>query len=203
MSRIAPRTVPGPVHLTVSDLGRSVEYYREAVGLELLEQGAGRASLGTGGRELLVLDEEPGARSSRGHTGLYHFALLVPERVQLAAWLAHAARDGVPLVGLSDPARLRHALIVLAVGGLTATLVGALKILLSRPRRRQEPTRTPTPATVDAFHQTLARLGLDCVLWGPGSIDVAHKPDEFLPVNQFVEAGRILDEAIVHFAGKR
>jgi catechol 2,3-dioxygenase len=90
------------VHLTVSELDRSLEYYRDAVGLEVLELGAGRATLGAGGRELLVLVEEPGARSSRGYTGLYHFALVVPERAQLAAWLAHAARDGVPLVGLSD-----------------------------------------------------------------------------------------------------
>ena len=90
------------MHVTVSDLGRSVDYYRVAVGLEVLERGADRASLGTGGGELLVLVEEPGARSARGYSGLYHFALLVPERSQLAAWLAHAARDGVPLVGLSD-----------------------------------------------------------------------------------------------------
>jgi catechol 2,3-dioxygenase len=101
-SAIAPQTRPGPVHVTVSDLARSVDYYREAVGLEVVEQGAGRASLGAGGGELLVLVEEEGAHSSRGYSGLYHFALLVPERVQLAAWLAHAARDGVPLVGLSD-----------------------------------------------------------------------------------------------------
>jgi catechol 2,3-dioxygenase len=90
------------VHVTVSDLGRSVEYYREAVGLEVLERGAGRARLGTCGTELLVLVERPGARPARGYTGLYHFALLVPERVQLACWLAHAVRDGVRLVGLSD-----------------------------------------------------------------------------------------------------
>ena len=37
-----------------------------------------------------------------GHSGLYHFALLLPERVDLARWLAHAARDRVSLVGLSD-----------------------------------------------------------------------------------------------------
>jgi len=42
------------------------------------------------------------ARPSTGYTGLYHFALLVPERADLARWLAHAARDRVPLVGLSD-----------------------------------------------------------------------------------------------------
>ena len=101
-SEIAPQTRPGPVHLTVSDLTRSLAYYGRAVGLEVLERGADRATLGSGGRELLVLVEEPGARSSHGYAGLYHFALLVPERVQLAAWLAHAARDAVPVVGLSD-----------------------------------------------------------------------------------------------------
>ena len=44
-----------------------------------------------------MLVEEPGARPAAGYTGLYHFALLVPERAELARWLAHAARDRVPL----------------------------------------------------------------------------------------------------------
>jgi catechol 2,3-dioxygenase len=51
---------------------------------------------------LLVLVEERGARSGAGYTGLYHFALLVPQRIDLARWLAHAGRDRVQLVGLSD-----------------------------------------------------------------------------------------------------
>jgi catechol 2,3-dioxygenase len=92
----------GPVHLTVSDLERSLDFYRRAIGLDVLERGEGRASLGAGDRELLALFEEPGARPSTGRTGLYHFALLLPERSALAAWLAHAARDRVPLTGLSD-----------------------------------------------------------------------------------------------------
>jgi catechol 2,3-dioxygenase len=99
---IPAATTMGAVHLTVADLGRSLDYYRQAVGLEVLEQAAGRASLGTGGAELLQLVEEPGARPALGHTGLYHFALVVPDRVDLARWLAHAARDRVSLVGLSD-----------------------------------------------------------------------------------------------------
>jgi acetylornithine deacetylase len=45
----------------------------------------------------------------------------------------------------------------------------------------------------------LSRLGLDCVLWGPGSIEVAHKPNESLPVAEFVRAGELLDR-IVHRA---
>lgn len=100
--RIAPGTTVGPVHLTVADLGRSVAYYREAIGLELLGVDGTRASLGAGGRELVALVEEPGARPAAGFTGLYHFALLVPRRADLAAWLAHAARDRVALTGLSD-----------------------------------------------------------------------------------------------------
>lgn len=62
----------------------------------------GRASLGAGTTELLVLVEEPGARQATGFTGLYHFALLLARRADLARWLTHAAHDRVPLVGLSD-----------------------------------------------------------------------------------------------------
>ena len=99
---ISPVTTLGPVQLTVSDLDRSVEYYEAAVGLETLERVHGRATFGAETRPLLELVEAPGARPAAGYTGLYHFALLLPQRVDLARWLAHAARDRVPLVGLSD-----------------------------------------------------------------------------------------------------
>ena|SRR5215470_12990719 len=101
-SEIAAETTVGPVHLTVSSLDRSLEYYEREIGLEMLERSARHVRLGAGGRELLLLVEEPGARPARGFTGLYHFALRVSERVDLARWLAHAARDSVRLVGLSD-----------------------------------------------------------------------------------------------------
>jgi catechol 2,3-dioxygenase len=102
VTAIAPQTTVGPVHLTVADLERSLRYYEDAIGLETLERGPGRGSLGSAGRELLVLVEEPGAKPAPGNTGLFHFALLVPERPALARWLAHAARDRVGLTGLSD-----------------------------------------------------------------------------------------------------
>jgi catechol 2,3-dioxygenase len=101
-AEISELTSIGAVHLTVADLARSLEYYERAIGLRTLQRDAGRASLGVGHRELLVLVEQPDARPSAGYTGLYHFALLVPERVDLARWLAHAATDRVPLTGLSD-----------------------------------------------------------------------------------------------------
>jgi catechol 2,3-dioxygenase len=109
VAEVPAETRMGAVHLTVADLGRSLEYYRWALGLVVREQGGGRASLGaepSGGEDraedLLVLTEQPGARPARGYCGLYHYALLVPERVDLARWLIHAARERVPLVGLSD-----------------------------------------------------------------------------------------------------
>jgi catechol 2,3-dioxygenase len=95
-------TSMGAVHLTVADLGRSLSYYGEAVGLTVREQGPGFASMGAGDVELLGLVEEEGARPASRHTGLYHFALRVPERVDLARWFAHAGRERVPLLGMSD-----------------------------------------------------------------------------------------------------
>ncbi len=99
---ISASTTVGAVYLTVADLSRSLAYYEHVVGLQAISREGSHARLGAGGRELLVLVEEPGAQPARGHTGLYHFALLVPERRDLARWLAHAVRDDVPLVGLSD-----------------------------------------------------------------------------------------------------
>ncbi len=107
VSEVSPPTLPpattvGPVELTVSDLERSQSYYEQVVGLRVLEHGGSRMSLGTDGTELLVLVQEAGARPAVGHTGLFHFALLVPDRPSLARWLAHAGRDSVSLTGLSD-----------------------------------------------------------------------------------------------------
>src|SRR4051794_27779070 len=101
-SKLPDGTRLGAVHLTVSDLERSLAYYQEAIGLSVVERNDRSASLAAGDASLLVLVEEPGARPAAGYTGLYHFALLVPQRHELASWLAHAARDRVPLVGLSD-----------------------------------------------------------------------------------------------------
>jgi catechol 2,3-dioxygenase len=92
----------GAVHLTVADLGRSLEYYRGSIGLRVHDEDSGTARLGTGGEDLLVLTEQPGARPADGYAGLFHFALLVPERRDLARWLAHAAAERVPLTGMSD-----------------------------------------------------------------------------------------------------
>ena len=100
---IAPATRMGLVELSVADLARSLDYWREAIGLRTLSREDGTATLGVD-EPLLRLVERPGARPDTGHTGLYHVALLVPDRPSLARFLAHAARERIPLQGLSDHA---------------------------------------------------------------------------------------------------
>jgi catechol 2,3-dioxygenase len=102
MSVRAP-IAPAEVTLSVADLGRSTDYYENAIGLRVNARENGTARIGVPGRDLLVLEEQPGARPGRGTTtGLFHYALLLPERGALGAWLAHAAATGVHLTGASD-----------------------------------------------------------------------------------------------------
>jgi catechol 2,3-dioxygenase len=98
---IAPDAHMGLVELSVSDLGRSLAYWQDAVGLRVLSRENGTAELGTD-RPLVRFVEEPGARPAQGFTGLFHVALLVPDRPSIGRFLAHTVRDQIPLTGLSD-----------------------------------------------------------------------------------------------------
>jgi catechol 2,3-dioxygenase len=98
---IAPDTHMGLVELSVSDLDRSLEYWQDAIGLRVLSRKNGTAELGTD-TPLVRFVEEPGARPAQGFTGLFHVALLVPDRPSLGRFLAHSVRDQIPLTGLSD-----------------------------------------------------------------------------------------------------
>jgi catechol 2,3-dioxygenase len=99
---LSASTSVGPVSLTVTRLERSLAFYRDVVGLQVLDRGTGRALLGASGKTLVVLVEDSRARSAAGYSGLYHFALLLPQRADLARWLAHAVRDRAQLTGMSD-----------------------------------------------------------------------------------------------------
>jgi catechol 2,3-dioxygenase len=100
--RLPAATRMGEVHLEVSDLERSTDFYERALGLFVHDRDGSRSVLGTGGEPLLVLYEEPGSQPARRFSGLYHYALVVPERSDLAAFLVHVARARVPLSGMSD-----------------------------------------------------------------------------------------------------
>lgn len=103
---IDPGTRLGYVALTVADLKRSLEFYTNAIGLELLSSVASTATMGAGHRPLLQLHEQVGAtawpRGGRSYTGLYHFALLLPTRADLGRWLRHWLELALPAPGQGD-----------------------------------------------------------------------------------------------------
>lgn len=90
----------GAVTLRVHDLPALTAYYRDAIGLGLIRQDATSAELGTGGRVLVRL--EAGATRPTSAAGLFHLAILLPSRRDLANWLKHAAVTRIPLEGASD-----------------------------------------------------------------------------------------------------
>jgi catechol 2,3-dioxygenase len=92
----------GAVELTVTDLDRSVHFYETAIGLRLHGREGDRAALGAGGEDLLVLVEDQDARRTGRHSGLYHFALLMPSRLELARAAARLAITRTRISGASD-----------------------------------------------------------------------------------------------------
>jgi catechol 2,3-dioxygenase len=101
-ARLDPGASIGAVALAVSDLERSIQFYESALGLRVHAREEGAASLGAGGRDLVRLEEVPGARRARHATGLYHFAVLLPSRADLATALLRLAAARAPLGGASD-----------------------------------------------------------------------------------------------------
>lgn len=102
MNTIHPATAIGMVTLTVADLARSLAFYEQNIGLTIQTQTASEAWLGVGNKQLLRLQALPGARYAPRTTGLYHFALRVPTRLELARTIEHLARTQTSIDGASD-----------------------------------------------------------------------------------------------------
>jgi len=92
----------GAAGLSIGDLERSLAFYREVIGMRVLQHDGARATLGVPGRPLLSLEERPGAKRDPELAGLYHFALLLPSRAALGAQLRHLVEIGARLTGAAD-----------------------------------------------------------------------------------------------------
>jgi catechol 2,3-dioxygenase len=102
MVAIHPATDVGMVTLNVSDLRRSLDFYTRMIGLKAFQQGGGGALLGAGSRPILALHETSGAPiPPESATGLYHAAILLPDRRALALKIAQLSAANVPL-GYAD-----------------------------------------------------------------------------------------------------
>jgi catechol 2,3-dioxygenase len=104
---VQPETRIGHVHLKVSDLERSIAFYRDVLGFELQQRyGSQAAFLSAGGYHhhigLNTWESAGGSRPPRGTTGLYHFAILYPTRRELARAFRRLLEHGVRIGGASD-----------------------------------------------------------------------------------------------------
>lgn len=104
MNRIHPRTEIGLVQLKISNMETSLRFYQEVIGLKLVRREGAIAELSAGGEHpLVVLEENPLFRKQRNRStsGLYHFAILLPDRQSLGAALRNLIRHQIP-VGQGD-----------------------------------------------------------------------------------------------------
>jgi catechol 2,3-dioxygenase len=102
-NRIDPATSIGAVGLTVGDLDGAQRFYEQAIGLETFNRSGDTARLGAGGETLVELIGDPDAPPRPpGTSGLFHLAILVPDRVELARALRRVADAGWRFTGASD-----------------------------------------------------------------------------------------------------
>ena len=99
---IHPATTLGPLFLTISDLDRSLDFYQYQLGLQLINRDYDEAYLGVIDRVLVILKEDPAACTSPYNTGLYHFAIRVSSRLDLAKSLQRLASTKTPVQGFAD-----------------------------------------------------------------------------------------------------
>ncbi len=99
---IDPSTHIGAVHLTIGDLSRSIRFYEAHLGFALHRRDDQTAWLGAGGPDLLILTQCERAPRVRGTTGLYHFAILVPSRGDLARALRRLVETETVMQGAAD-----------------------------------------------------------------------------------------------------
>ncbi len=144
--RLPEATHVGAVRLQVSDLPRSLAYYEQVIGLRVLAAGE-TTLLGPHheDRPLVALQTSPGVtRAQRGSFGLYHFALLLPDRAALGRFAAHLAERRIP-IGAADH-RVSESLYLWDPDGL------GIEVYADRPRNSWERSGRELIMTTEPLH---------------------------------------------------
>ena len=103
---IHPATRIGHVHLKVADIERALGFWRDVLGFEVMQQRDGAVFLSAGGYHhhiaLNTWESKGGSPPPLGTTGLYHVAVLYPDRKALAEALRRVVAAGITIDGASD-----------------------------------------------------------------------------------------------------
>ena len=192
----------GPVRLQVADVKRSIGYYERVIGLRVLRSDRSWAILGAHNDDvpLVELRERPGGTPvpRRGRLGLYHYAILLPDRASLGRFLAHLSRLG-EYAGMSDHL-VSEAIYVTDPDGL------GIEVYADRPRsvwRMQG--RSIAIGTLPLDAQNLVRAG-EGVPWSgaPRGTRIGHVHLHVSDLDEaaaFYHAGLGFDKVVLDYPG--
>ncbi len=96
------KTVISTVTLTVNNMEQQLHFYTDVIGLKIKHKLIDQVVLGTAHRDIVVLHKHTNAKQDTRTTGLFHLAILLPTREELASWLKHYLSLGYQLQGASD-----------------------------------------------------------------------------------------------------
>lgn len=192
----------GVVRLQVGDLSRSLAYYERVLGLRPIRAVPGSAVLAAQGDDtpLIELHERRGAPPvpRRGRLGLYHYALLVPDRPALGRFVVHLGEQG-ERVGMADHL-VSEALYLTDPDGL------GIEVYSDRPReswRTQGRTLAMATDPLDLDDLTGAAVGMP---WTgmPAGTRVGHihlHVGDLVSAAAFYHSGLGLDKVVLDFPG--
>jgi catechol 2,3-dioxygenase len=200
--QLPPELQLGPVRLQVSDLERSIAYYERVTGLHAIERAAASATLGVRDDHtaLVELRERPGSTAvpRRGRLGLYHFAILLPDRTALGRFVTH-------LASIDEYAGMADHLVSEAVYLSDPDGLG-IEVYADRPRSSwQMQGQSIAMATLPLDTQDLMRVGGGEPWIGvPAGTRIGHvhlHVSDLEKAASFYHAGLGLDKVVVEFPG--
>ena len=192
----------GRVRLQVSDLERSIAYYERVIGLRVIERSPSSAALGARDDDATIVElrERAGATPvpRRGRLGLYHFAILLPERAALGRFVAHLASLGEN-AGMSDHL-VSEAIYLSDPDGL------GIEVYADRPRNTwRTQGRSIAMATLPLDAQALMRAGGgESWAGAPNGTRIGHvhlHVSDLEKAASFYHTGLGLDKVVIDFPG--